>query len=202
MSDTSNPGNPSRSSKASPATADDSKPASSGAKSSRSADAPDLRSHYDRYLDAVGQAHQEAAQKYVDLVSKLAEELHNIQQDAIKSDPSISFAVDILNAYKAQDIRAVGDAHRMLASSIQNTTSTVSKRVGDALKAAQDDYAAICNEAQKSIQSHADDYSKAVIQTAAGSSPSDLNRASAAILGHGLLVRAASMPYADSSPTA
>jgi hypothetical protein len=90
----------------------------------------------------------------------------------------------------------------MLASSIQNTTSTVSKRVGDALKAAQDDYAAICNEAQKSIQSHADDYSKAVIQTAAGSSPSDLNRASAAILGHGLLVRAASMPYADSSPTA
>jgi gas vesicle protein len=200
MPETSNPSHPSRSSKGSSAPAEDPKPEITGAKSSPPApEASDLRSHYERYVNAVGQAHQEAAKKYVELVSRLAERLHNMQQDAIKSDPSMSFAVDILQAYKTQDIKAVGDAHRMLASSLQNTVSTVSKRVGDALKAAHDEYAALCDETRKSVQDCAEDYSKSVIAIAGGGSPTDLDRASAAILGYGLLVRAATMPQTSSS---
>ena len=162
----------------------------------------ELEKKQQMYLEAVSNVYQEGSKRYLQLMSRLAEELHKIQQDAVKSDPSSAFTVEVLRAYKMQDLKAIAEAHRTLTNNIQNTALTANKRIVDAIKAAQSEYAAVCTTMEETLRNSADGYSKAVLQTAKGLSPESFDRNFLTALGQGLLLSALVAPDADQSKAA
>lgn len=162
----------------------------------------DLEKQHQSYLETVSKLYQEASTNYLQLMGSLAEELRKIQQDAVKSDPSSAFAIDVLRAYKTQDLKALADAHRTLSTNLQKTASTASKRIVQAIKGTQSEYTALRTALEKALRDSADGYSKGVLQSAKNVSADSFDRNFVTALGHGLLLSAMVAPNAGQSEAA
>jgi len=161
-----------------------------------------LQVHYRRYTEGVARAREEAARKYMDLLSRLGDAVRKVQQDLSATDPSTAFTTEVLRALKLQDTKQIFDAQVMLANNILMTQSAAAKRLREALNVAQDEYLALYEDLRRLSQSYAQEYATSVIEDAKGMSPTALDRTAMAVLGHGLLVGAMTMPDPGVSRTA